>query len=241
MKLPAFQFYPADWRKDPAVQALDYHDRGVWFEMICLMHESSERGVLLLNGQPMSEEVLARLLGLDKQTMSDALTKILCYGAARRRECDGAIYSHRMVKDERLIQIRRDSGKKGGNPVLLNQIPTTGDKQKPTPSSSSSPSATTDSKKSRIQDAPVVFPTNLDTPEFHKAWGDYCDYRKQSRYAKLKPASVQSQLSTLASWGQEDAIQSIQTTIRNGWQGLFPVRRTITHSPEKAKSLIQFA
>ena len=97
------------------------------------------------------------------------------------------------------------------------------------------------SKKSRIQDAPVVFPTNLDTPEFHKAWCDYCDYRKTSRYAKLKPASVNSQLATLASWGQEDAITSIQTTIRNGWQGLFPVRRTITHSPEKAKSLIQFA
>jgi uncharacterized protein YdaU (DUF1376 family) len=97
------------------------------------------------------------------------------------------------------------------------------------------------SKKSRIPDAPVVFPMNLDSSEFHKAWSDYCEYRKQSRYAKLKPASVQSQLATLASWGQEDAITSIQTTIRNGWQGLFPVRRTITNSPEKAKSLIQFA
>jgi uncharacterized protein YdaU (DUF1376 family) len=96
------------------------------------------------------------------------------------------------------------------------------------------------SKKSRIPDAPVVFPMNLDTPEFHQAWSDYLEYRKASRLRKLKPASVQSQLATLATWGHEDAITSILTTIRNGWQGLFSVRRTITNSPEKAKSQIQF-
>jgi hypothetical protein len=39
-KLPALQWYPADWRKDPGVQALSLHDRMVWFEMLMLMHES---------------------------------------------------------------------------------------------------------------------------------------------------------------------------------------------------------
>jgi len=238
MKLPAFQFYPADWRKDTAVQALDYHHRGIWFEMICLMHESSERGVLLLNGHPMPEDVLARLLGLDKQTMSDALTKILCYGVARRREYDGAIYSHRMVKDENLIQIRRESGKKGGNPVLLNQNLTTLVNQNPTPSSSSS-SSLNNSKKSR-EIAPVVFPIALDTPEFRQAWEDYCEYRRTSRYAKLKPKSVESQLSTMSAWGHADAIESIRATIRNGWQGLFPVRRTMPNAPTKPENKIQF-
>jgi uncharacterized protein YdaU (DUF1376 family) len=97
------------------------------------------------------------------------------------------------------------------------------------------------SKKSRIADAPVVFPESLDNPEFRKVWSDYLDYRKGQRYAKLKPASVTSQLATLASWGQADAISSIQTTIRNGWQGIFAVRRTISNSPKESKSLIQFA
>ena len=66
-KLPAFQFYPGDWRKDVGVQSLDYFDRRVWWEMLCLMHESEWRGALVLNGQAMSEGALALLLGLDKQ------------------------------------------------------------------------------------------------------------------------------------------------------------------------------
>lgn len=141
MKMPAMQFYPADWRKDLAVQALGYFERGVWFEMLCLMHESNERGVLLLNGSPMSDAMVARLLGLDNQTFNQTLTTLLTYGVAKRREDDNAIYSKRMVADEKLCQIRREAGKLGGNPVLLNQNPTTGDKQNPTPSSSSSSSS----------------------------------------------------------------------------------------------------
>lgn len=140
-KMPAMQWYPADWRKDLAVQALGYHDRGVWFEMLCLMHESSERGVLLLNGAPMADEVVARLLGLDKQTFEQTLATLLTYGVAKRRQGDNATYSKRMVEDEKLCQIRREAGKLGGNPALLKQKQATGDKQNPTPSSSSSPSS----------------------------------------------------------------------------------------------------
>lgn len=139
-KMPAFQFYPADWRKDSAVQSLDYETRGVWFEMLCIMHESSERGVLLLNGAPMPEEALARLLGLDNQNLSKHLTKMQAYGVAKRRQCDGALFNKRMVEDERLCEIRRNAGKKGGNPLLLNQNPTSPVNQNPTPSSSSSSS-----------------------------------------------------------------------------------------------------
>jgi hypothetical protein len=140
-RLPAFQFYPADWRKDPGVQSLDYETRGIWWEIICLLHESDERGVLLLNGNPMPEDALCRLLGLDNQKLTTALTTLLTYGVAKRRESDGALYSKRMVADENLRQIRKMAGSKGGNPLLLNQKPTTPVKQKPTPSSSSSSSS----------------------------------------------------------------------------------------------------
>ena len=143
--MPAMQFYPADWRKDLAVQALGYHDRGVWFEMLCLMHESSERGVLLLNGAPMAEEVIARLLGLDNQIFNQTLSNLLTYGVAKRRQSDNAIFNKRMIDDERLCETRRQAGKLGGNPALLNQNRTTQVKQKPTPSSSSS-SSSSDSK-----------------------------------------------------------------------------------------------
>jgi uncharacterized protein YdaU (DUF1376 family) len=96
------------------------------------------------------------------------------------------------------------------------------------------------SKKSR-EIAPVVFPSTLDTPEFKLAWEDYCEYRKSSRYAKLKPKSVESQLLTMSAWGNADAIESIRATIRNGWQGLFPVRRTMPNTPAKPTNKYQFA
>jgi hypothetical protein len=130
------------------VQSLDYETRGIWFEILCLMHESDERGVLLLNGKPMPEDALCRLLGLDKQILTTALTKIVAYGVAKEREEDGAIFSKRMVHDEHIRQVRKNAGFKGGNPLLLNQKSTTGVKQKSTPSSSSSSS--TSSSEERI-------------------------------------------------------------------------------------------
>lgn len=148
MKLPAFQFYPADWRKDPGVQALSYHDRGVWFEILCLMHESEQRGKLTLNGKPMPEDALARLLGLDKQNLTKVINNLLEYGVASRDE-QGFLINRRMIKDENIRQMRAIFGQKGGSQrvenerenLLLKQNPSKilkQVKQKPTPSSSSS-------------------------------------------------------------------------------------------------------
>jgi len=126
-KLPYIQFYPGDWRKDPGVQSLDYETRGIWFEILMLMFESSERGKLLLNGQPMPDEAIARYLGLDKQKATTHLTNLLTYGVASRDEKDGALVCRRMIRDEELRSIRSECGKLGGNPKLkkdlLNQNP----------------------------------------------------------------------------------------------------------------------
>ncbi|MDQ2793612.1 MAG: hypothetical protein M3Y12_06340 [Bacteroidota bacterium] len=164
MKLPAIQFYPGDWHKDQGVQALDLLQRGAWFELLLMMHDSDERGVLLVNGAPMPDAVIARRLGLDNQSANQILTTLLTYGVASRRDTDGALFCRRMVKDERLRQVRTESGKKGGNPRLLNQTanqppkqtPTTGVKQIPTPSFSSS--ITTSVEERGVADATAPAP-----------------------------------------------------------------------------------
>lgn len=156
MKLPAFQFYPADWRKDPGVQSLSYHDRGIWFEIMCLMHESDRRGVLLLNGLAMPEDALARLLGLDNQTLTTAITTLLTYGVASREPETNALYCRRMVRDEDIRKIRQEAGKLGGNPLLLKQKPTTRVKQNSTPSSSTSSSSSNSQRESPVN--PPVTP-----------------------------------------------------------------------------------
>jgi len=179
MKLPALQFYPGDWHKDQGVQALNLEERGAWFELLLMMHDSDERGVLVLNGQPMSEAVIARRLGLLNQNANQILTTLLTYGVVSRREHDGALFCRRMVKDEKIRQIRTESGKRGGNPSLVKQIPTKAPsksqakanqspKQIPTPSITSS--ITTSVNKER--DAANAGPSSPEDSGLEKQPGD---------------------------------------------------------------------
>ena len=119
-KLPSIQWYPGDWRKDPGVQALDYHHRGVWFEVLMLMHESADRGRLELNGQPMPDSAIARLLGLPADEWVQVRAALLDYGVASEDE-DGALICRRTVRDEQtrrqketLSHTRAEAGRKGG-------------------------------------------------------------------------------------------------------------------------------
>lgn len=109
-KLPAWHVYPGDWWKDNEVQTLDHHHKGIWFEMLLMMFESPERGVLLLqNGQQMTNSSLAKRLAVSQQDLESALTVLFDAGVPSRRS-DGAIFSRRMVKDE---QDRRNKIKAG--------------------------------------------------------------------------------------------------------------------------------
>lgn len=155
IKLPAFQFYPGDWRKNVGVQSLDYHSRGVWFELLCLMHESDRRGVLLLGGKPMPTPALANLLGLSVTETQRALRKIEKHGVCGRDAKTGAITCRRMIKDEKLRQVRAKSGFLGGTERGARQTAskpqaTRGQtaKQKATPSASSSVSVSSSSPPS---------------------------------------------------------------------------------------------
>jgi len=56
---------------------------------------------------------------------------------------------------------------------------------------------------------------------FRETWNNFMKFRKSIR-KPLKRDSRESQLKTLAKWGIEDATESINDSIRNGWQGLFP-------------------
>jgi len=160
VKRPAFQFYPADYRKDPALASCSLAARGLWVELLCVMHESDCYGVLVVNGRAMDGKQIARLVGESPATVSKLLAELEAAGVPSRN-ADGALYSRRMVKDEEVRQRRAEGGvaggefghlgaghgSKGGRPRKE-----TGDKKppsnpplKPPPSSSSSSSASSSS------------------------------------------------------------------------------------------------
>ena len=114
-------FYVGDWLKCPEVRALTPDCRGLWFDLLCYMWESTERGVMVTpNGRPYTDNEIVRMVGLDNQNSGIWLTTLLSEGVCSRRP-DGAVFSKRMVRVEQTRQIRRETGAKGGNPALLDK------------------------------------------------------------------------------------------------------------------------
>lgn len=147
-KQPAIMFYTGDWMKDPALRSVSIAARGLWMDLLCLMHESPRRGYLQhANGKPVTAEQVARMTGCSTDEVSQLLQELEYSGVFSCTE-HGVIYSRRIVRDESMREKRRIAGKKGGNPILLKQNATKTEakrnqacKQKRTPSSSSSSSS----------------------------------------------------------------------------------------------------
>jgi hypothetical protein len=210
-KLPALQWYPGDWRKDLAVQSLSFHDRGVWFEMLMLMHDSENRGSLVLNGRPMSDEMIARAIGLDNQIFNQTLTTLLTSGVAERDLESGAITNRRMVRDEHIRKIRVEVGKKGGNPNLVNQTsnqnPTTQVNQKPTPSSSSSVSSSEEKEELSLLSPEAA--TGPKPNSFPETWNALC-----GALPKVKEFSDSRRKKVQARIRQGISIETFESAVR---------------------------
>jgi DNA-binding Lrp family transcriptional regulator len=101
---------------------------------------------LSVNGKGMTAAQIGRQVGLSPREADNLLRELEDNGVIRRTD-DGVIYSHRMVKDERLRNIRADAGRLGGNPNLVGGKVNQNDKQNLTPSSSSSSSSSNNTPK----------------------------------------------------------------------------------------------
>lgn len=132
------QFYPGDWRKDPGIQALTYEERGIWFELLLMMHESEEYGYLTLNGYPIENQRLAQMLNLPRAKVDEVMQTFLDLGVAKRekrslktKDLTGHnsgdnhgdnvipfyfVYCKRLVEDCKLREGKSVVGKQGGNP-----------------------------------------------------------------------------------------------------------------------------
>lgn len=233
MKRPAFQFYPADWRKDTALQSCSLAARGLWHEMICLMHECEPYGYMSVNGKPMKSTQIARLVGVTDREYSKLLVELEDAGVYSTDD-DGCIYSRRMVKDEHLRNVRAEAGKKGGNPSLLGgkvkdldkQKANQTDKQIPTPSSSSSSSSSSPSggkeKETASPSAPPAakqkFVTVTDLTGMgvdEKVASEFIAHRNRKR-AKLTDLALagMKREAAKAGWSLENAMRK---AVERGW------------------------
>jgi hypothetical protein len=157
---PWFKFFPTDWRSDPRLRMCSLEARGLWIEMICLMHEANPRGHLLINGIAPTEAQLGVLVGsLPVKDLLDELERIGVFS----RTIEGVIYSRKMTRDDAKSETARVNGSLGGNPALNPEV-----KPPDKPQKLEAIPQSLDKKSIRPKRKRVSYP-----PEFEKFWEGY--------------------------------------------------------------------
>lgn len=136
MKRPSMQFYPADWRNNAKLRRCSHEERGVWLDVMCLMHDSDEYGVLrwplreIAQAVGIKEKILRNLAKKEVLKGSDSgdISALVYTPKHARKEGDpvtllgpqeGPIwYSSRMVTDEYLRSVRGSGTRFGEAPKV---------------------------------------------------------------------------------------------------------------------------
>lgn len=100
MRRPSFQFYPADWLGNANLRRCSHTEKGIWLDVLCLMHDAPEYGVLRW---PLAD--IARAVGCQVGDLEKLITKNVLKGSDGFLEA-GFVYVPR-------------SGRKNGAPVEL--------------------------------------------------------------------------------------------------------------------------
>lgn len=100
MSKPWMKFYPRDWRGDQALRVVSLAARGLWMEMLCIMHEASPRGHLLIGANAVTDDALARAVGTRTEEVQALLVELHDAGVFDRSR-NGVVLSRRMIADEK--------------------------------------------------------------------------------------------------------------------------------------------
>ncbi len=109
MARPSFQFYPGDYLRDMRLRQCSAESRGVWMDMLCLMHQGLPYGHLRDESGDIAIKSLARLVGLSPSQLGKCLSELESHGVFSRDE-KGGIFSRRMARDEEIRLARANGG-----------------------------------------------------------------------------------------------------------------------------------
>ncbi len=101
MKRPSFQFYPGDWQTNSNLKRCTRVEKSVWIDLMCLMHDSEEYGVLRWPLKEIAEAANCKL-----SELRALVEKGVLKGADKNQRCEAFVYVPR-------------SGRKDGDPVEL--------------------------------------------------------------------------------------------------------------------------
>lgn len=164
-----------------------------------------------------SNAYLQRLLGVSERGVQVLLAELDAIGIIQRTEVEG----RRIIRTVESIAL-------GGAEICGGGVK----KSAGGPRRKLHPYNKEDNKEDKIQGerAPKTpdfmltqQPAHMTVPEFSAAWHRWVQYAFPKR--KVPYLTYVGQLEFLNAMSAPDAVECIETSIRNGWRGLFPVRK----------------
>lgn len=80
-KRPSFQFYPGDWQSNTNLKRCTFEEKGVWLELICLLHDSEEYGIIRW-----SLEEISLAIKCDTSILKSLIKKSILKGSDNPKE-----------------------------------------------------------------------------------------------------------------------------------------------------------
>lgn len=114
---PWLKFFPRDWQADEGLGQCSLAARGLWIELLAIMHKSPVVGHLLIAGKNPTPMAIALQVRADAKTVSKCLKELEEWNVFSRT-AEGVIFSRRMIADSEKYQRDHLNGKSGGNPLL---------------------------------------------------------------------------------------------------------------------------
>lgn len=224
MRRPSFQFYPADWLGNANLRRCSHAEKGVWLDVLCLMHDAPEYGVLRW---PLAD--IARAVGCQAGDLEALIAKDVLKGSdgyleagfiyvPRSGRKDGSPieliapqtgpvwYSSRMVRDEYVRQHRGEGSRFGGVADNSN-----GDAPNPTPKAAPKP--------------PIGESSNSPKPPF----GDGSSSSSSSSISKpsCSPSASESADQDFAAFWKAYPRKIAKQDAEKAWRKLKPSKQTL--------------
>ena len=208
-KKPSMQWYPGDWLKDPCVGQCSPQTRGVWVDMLSLMHENGRTGKLQGTYESLArvcrcsieqfKKTITELKDTNTATVTVRNKKITIINRRMNKE-----YKERESNKNRQLKFRKKS-----QPDLLQE-----NNEEVTSYSSSSTSLSKESTKENIFYIPDWIPLNL--------WEEWMGIRKKKRAINSVRAmeSLIKCLEKIKNSGRYTVEYAVKKAIEKSWKGL---------------------
>ena len=220
--MPFVKWHGRDWLGDPLLRMVSPEVRGVWIDLLCAMMNAEPYGHLAVNGNPMTDEQAARLIGIDIGTYKGILSEIEGSGISSRND-DGLLFSRRLVRDYDKFTTASKFGKMGGGNPRLSKT-----KKNPEPRTKN-PEARGTIKDSFIGTfkGKEAFDSACDTltpklTELAEKWMQYKSERKE----KYTPSGLTQVLKKMVEMGEGRTEAAINFSMESNYAGMFEPKQS---------------